>query len=269
VLPSPREAGVGPLCCPAWLPPPAAAFHELFAALDRCEEILGRQRYLVGDRLTEADIRLFHTLIRFDPVYVVYFKTNKVGGGWHVRTHAGRWVQGIFSCVTAQGPTPPRCCPAHPVQRFIREYPNLRNYVADVYQTPGAGCPGRGAAISHHGGCSLLRAAPVCLPAQACRTRSTSSTSSCTTSPATPSASGGQQPACSNARLLVDRPRCCRCLPALPRRAVGALSAAPPLPPHPAVPCRLNYYAVVPVGSEDQPWWAGPHDREARFPAKS
>lgn len=74
------------------------AFKELFAALDKCEEILGKQRYIAGDRLTEADIRLFHTLIRFDPVYVVYFKTNK---------------------------------------RFIREYPNLCNYTRDMYQTPG------------------------------------------------------------------------------------------------------------------------------------
>ena len=53
------------------LPRPAAAFDELFAALDRCEGILGRQRYIAGDALTEADIRLFMTLIRFDPVYVV------------------------------------------------------------------------------------------------------------------------------------------------------------------------------------------------------
>lgn len=77
----PAAAPVLPL--PAPLPAPCvapAAFDALFAALERCEGILGRQRYLVGDRLTEADIRLFHTLIRFDEVYVVYFKTNKVGG---------------------------------------------------------------------------------------------------------------------------------------------------------------------------------------------
>lgn len=41
---------------------------ELFAALDRCEGILAGQRYLVGDQLTEADLRLFVTLIRFDEV---------------------------------------------------------------------------------------------------------------------------------------------------------------------------------------------------------
>ena len=71
---------------------------DLFAALDRAEEILSRRRYIAGDVLTEADVRLFMTLIRFDPVYVVYFKTDK---------------------------------------RAIREYPALREYVRDVYQTPG------------------------------------------------------------------------------------------------------------------------------------
>lgn len=75
-----------------------AAFDELFGALGRCEDILGRQRYIIGDSFTEADIRLFMTLIRFDEVYVVYFKTNR---------------------------------------RFIHEYPNLREYTRDIYQTPG------------------------------------------------------------------------------------------------------------------------------------
>lgn len=74
------------------------AFRELFASLDRCEDILSRQRYIAGDQLTEADIRLFMTLIRFDEVYVVYFKTNK---------------------------------------KFIHEYPNLRGYTQDLFQTPG------------------------------------------------------------------------------------------------------------------------------------
>lgn len=45
--------------------------------MDRVEEILSKSRYLVSSQLTEADIRLFQTLIRFDEVYVVYFKTNK------------------------------------------------------------------------------------------------------------------------------------------------------------------------------------------------
>lgn len=43
---------------------------ELFDALDRCESILGSSRYLVGDQLTEADVRLFMTLVRFDHVSV-------------------------------------------------------------------------------------------------------------------------------------------------------------------------------------------------------
>jgi hypothetical protein len=43
---------------------------ELFAALDRCEEMLGQGRYLMGSAITEADVRLFMTLIRFDEVYV-------------------------------------------------------------------------------------------------------------------------------------------------------------------------------------------------------
>jgi putative glutathione S-transferase len=48
----------------------------LFDALDELEARLARQRYLVGDRLTEADWRLFTTLLRFDPVYVGHFKCN-------------------------------------------------------------------------------------------------------------------------------------------------------------------------------------------------
>lgn len=75
-----------------------AAFKDVFDGLDRCEAILGRQRYIAGDELTEADVRLFATLIRFDEVYVVYFKTNK---------------------------------------RFLHEYAHLPNYVRDVYHTPG------------------------------------------------------------------------------------------------------------------------------------
>lgn len=74
------------------------AFDELFEALDRCEEILSGSRFLCGNRFTEADLRLFMTLIRFDEVYVVYFKTNK---------------------------------------KMMREYPNLFNYIKDIYQIPG------------------------------------------------------------------------------------------------------------------------------------
>ena len=48
----------------------------LFETLDRLDERLARQRYLVGNRLTEADWRLFTTLVRFDAVYVGHFKCN-------------------------------------------------------------------------------------------------------------------------------------------------------------------------------------------------
>lgn len=73
------------------------AFGKLFTALDRVEEILSRQRYLVGARLTEADIRLFTTLIRFDAVYVGHFKCNL---------------------------------------RRVHDYPNLSNYLRELYQIP-------------------------------------------------------------------------------------------------------------------------------------
>lgn len=52
------------------------ACRELFAALDELEARLERRRWLVGDRLTEADLRLFVTLYRFDPVYYGHFKCN-------------------------------------------------------------------------------------------------------------------------------------------------------------------------------------------------
>jgi glutathionyl-hydroquinone reductase len=70
----------------------------VFAALDWLEELLSRQRYLVGSRLTEADWRLFTTLVRFDAVYNSHFKCNL---------------------------------------RRIADYPNLSNYVRDLYQVPG------------------------------------------------------------------------------------------------------------------------------------
>ncbi len=54
-----------------------AAFIRLFDALDTIESRLATQRYLVGDTITEADWRLFTTLIRFDAVYVGHFKCNR------------------------------------------------------------------------------------------------------------------------------------------------------------------------------------------------
>ncbi|KAI0760534.1 glutathione S-transferase, partial [Fomes fomentarius] len=53
-----------------------AAVIPLFQSLDRLEKILTGKDYLVGNQLTEADIRLFVTIVRFDPVYVGHFKCN-------------------------------------------------------------------------------------------------------------------------------------------------------------------------------------------------
>jgi len=74
------------------------SFRKLFAALDSIEQRLGRQRYLVGDRFTEADLRLFPTLVRFDAVYYSHFKCNL---------------------------------------RRLADYYNLSNYTRDIYQMPG------------------------------------------------------------------------------------------------------------------------------------
>ncbi|WP_111562893.1 glutathione S-transferase family protein [Rhizobium sp.] len=71
---------------------------KLFETLDMLEDRLGKGRYLLGDRLTEADWRLFTTLVRFDPVYVGHFKCNV---------------------------------------RRIADYPNLSAYLRDLYQTSG------------------------------------------------------------------------------------------------------------------------------------
>jgi glutathionyl-hydroquinone reductase len=75
-----------------------AAYDDLFATLDMLEARLAGQRYLVGDRLTEADWRLFTTLVRFDPVYHGHFKCNR--------------------------------------QR-LNEFPNIWNYLLELYQVPG------------------------------------------------------------------------------------------------------------------------------------
>ncbi|MFW5938243.1 MAG: glutathione S-transferase family protein [Halanaeroarchaeum sp.] len=75
-----------------------AAVEELFEALDRWESVLDDQRYLAGDRLTLADVCLFPTLYRFDSVYHTHFKCNV---------------------------------------RRIADYPNLRNYLRELYQLPG------------------------------------------------------------------------------------------------------------------------------------
>jgi glutathionyl-hydroquinone reductase len=74
------------------------AVTELFDALDHWETVLQNQRYLCGDRLTEADVCMFTTLLRFDAVYYVHFKCN--------------------------------------VRRIV-DYPNLWGYLRDLYQHPG------------------------------------------------------------------------------------------------------------------------------------
>lgn len=72
--------------------------YALFEALERIEKRLSEHRYLAGEWLTEADIRLFTTLIRFDAVYYGHFKCNL---------------------------------------KRIEEYPNIANYVRELYQWPG------------------------------------------------------------------------------------------------------------------------------------
>lgn len=63
------------------------AFEALFAALEEVDARLADRRYLVGDRITEADVRLFTTLVRFDSVYVLHFKCNRR----RIADHAHLW----------------------------------------------------------------------------------------------------------------------------------------------------------------------------------
>ncbi|MCF5708034.1 glutathione S-transferase family protein [Pseudomonas syringae] len=74
------------------------AFDDVFAELDELEKLLGEKRYLAGEHLTEADVRLFTTIVRFDAVYYSHFKCN---------------------------------------QRRITDYPNLSNWLRELYQWPG------------------------------------------------------------------------------------------------------------------------------------
>jgi glutathionyl-hydroquinone reductase len=64
------------------------AFDTLFAALAWLEELLGERRYLAGDRITEADWRLFTTLARFDAIYYVHFRCN----GRLIADHPNLWA---------------------------------------------------------------------------------------------------------------------------------------------------------------------------------
>lgn len=75
-----------------------SAFHSLFDSLDWVESLLTKQRYLTGDELTEADWRLFTTLIRFDAVYFGHFKANR---------------------------------------QQLADYPAISDYVRELYQMPG------------------------------------------------------------------------------------------------------------------------------------
>jgi len=74
------------------------AYDRLFITMDMLEEMLSKQRYLVGSQITEADWRLFTTLVRFDAVYYNHFKTNK---------------------------------------KRLMDYPNLWAYTRELYQVPG------------------------------------------------------------------------------------------------------------------------------------
>jgi putative glutathione S-transferase len=64
------------------------AFTELFATLAYLEELLGKRRYLAGDVITEADWRLFPTLVRFDTVYYLHFRCN----GRRIVDHPNLWA---------------------------------------------------------------------------------------------------------------------------------------------------------------------------------
>jgi len=71
------------------------AIKPLFASLDRLEGMLKGKDYLIGDRLTEADIRLFTTIIRFDPVYHGHFKCN-IGTIRHNYPNIHLWLRKLY-----------------------------------------------------------------------------------------------------------------------------------------------------------------------------
>ncbi|KAL4079572.1 glutathione S-transferase [Scleroderma citrinum] len=71
------------------------AVYPVFESLDRLEEMLKGKDYLIGDRLTEADIRLFVTIVRFDPVYVGHFKCN-LRDIRHGYPALNRWMKKLY-----------------------------------------------------------------------------------------------------------------------------------------------------------------------------
>ncbi|KAG8940318.1 S-glutathionyl-(chloro)hydroquinone reductase [Tulasnella sp. 424] len=71
------------------------AIKPLFASLDRLESLLKDKEYLVGGRLTEADVRLFPTLVRFDPVYHGHFKCN-IGSIRHNYPNLNQWTKRMY-----------------------------------------------------------------------------------------------------------------------------------------------------------------------------
>ena len=73
---SPSTTGSIAVDSPEIRPPMTRALMELFEALDHWESVLSHQRFMTGETLTLADIALFTTLVRFDAVYYVHFKTN-------------------------------------------------------------------------------------------------------------------------------------------------------------------------------------------------
>lgn len=68
---------------------------QLFKSLDKVEEILGKNKYLVGDEFTEADLRLYPTIVRFDPVYVQHFKCN-IGMIRYNYPNIHKWLRELY-----------------------------------------------------------------------------------------------------------------------------------------------------------------------------
>lgn len=87
------------------------AVHEVFDMLEQLEERLAGHRFLTGNTLTEADLRLWTTLIRFDAVYVTHFKCDR---------------------------------------KRIADYPNLSGLLRDIYQLPGVAGTVHMDHIRHH-----------------------------------------------------------------------------------------------------------------------